>query len=127
MKVKIMVQIAIVFGVCLIGEVVAQCLPIPFPASVTAMILLLVLLLTGLLRVEHVQEKTDFLLKNMPFFFIPASVGVMKYFDVLQRCLLPLLVICLLTTIATFFATAFTVRAAACLQRRLTRRGEAKR
>ena len=126
MKVKLMVQIAIVFGFCLLGEAVAQYMPVPFPASVTAMLLLLVLLLAGLLRVEHVQEKTDFLLKNMPFFFIPASVGVMEYFDVLRRCLLPLLAVCFITTIATFFATSFTVRAVSCLQRRLTRRGEAE-
>ena len=45
MKVKLMVQIAIVFGVCLLGEAVAQYMPVPFPASVTAMLLLLVLLL----------------------------------------------------------------------------------
>ena len=126
MKEILMGQIAIVFGVCLLGEVLAQDMPVPFPASVAAMLLLLGLLLAGLLRVEQVQEKTDFLLKNMPFFFIPASVGVMEYFDVLRRCLLPLLAVCFITTIATFFATSFTVRAVSCLQRRLTRRGEAE-
>ena len=126
MKVKLMVQIAIVFGVCLLGEAVAQYMPVPFPASVPAMLLLLVLLMAGMLRVEHVQQTTDFVLKSMPFFFIPASVGVMEYFDVLRRCLLPLLAVCFITTIATFFATSFTVRAVSCLQRRLTRRGEAE-
>ena len=42
---RILTQIGIVLGVCLVGELVAQVLPFPFPSSVIAMVLLFLLLL----------------------------------------------------------------------------------
>ena len=42
MKVKLLVQIGIVFGICLVGEGIAAVLPFAFPASVLSMLLLFV-------------------------------------------------------------------------------------
>ena len=39
-------------------------LPFAFPASVIAMLLLLLCLLSGVLKAEHIQEKSDFLLPD---------------------------------------------------------------
>ena len=64
----------------------------------------------GLLKVEHIREKTDFLLKNMAFFFIPSGVALMEQTELLKGKILPLLLICLLTTIITFAVSAFTIR-----------------
>ncbi len=110
MKVKLLVQIGIVFGICLLGEWIASLLPFVFPSSVISMILLFLLLLIGLLKVEHIREKTDFLLKNMAFFFIPSGVALMEQTELLKGKILPLLLICLLTTIITFAVSAFTIR-----------------
>ncbi len=114
---KLMIQIGLVFAVCLVGEGASAALPFPFPASVISMLILLLLLLT-VLKVEHIREKTDFLLKNMSFFFIPAGVGIMGQFDVLRQNLFPLLVILVVSTLLTFAVTAYTVRAVICLQER---------
>lgn len=65
------------------------------------MVLLLLLLASGLLRVEHIQEKADFLLANMAFFFLPAGVSIMNYFDLLRSSAVALVVICLVTTVVT--------------------------
>ncbi len=117
-----MLQIGIVFGVCLVGETVAHYLPFPIPSSVISMILLFVLLLTGWLRVEHIREKTDFLLKNMAFFFIPAGVGIMGQFDLLRDNLLPFGVICVATTFLTFGVTVLAVRGTIRLQNKIAGR-----
>ena len=53
----------------------------------------------------------------MAFFFIPAGVGIMEYFDVLRECLLPFLVICVISTVLTFAVTAGTVALVMKLQR----------
>ena len=74
---KIILQIGLVLGICLLGEALSLVLPIPFPGSVIAMIFLFLLLLSGRLRPEHIREKSDFLLQNMAFFFIPAGVGIL--------------------------------------------------
>ncbi|WP_294515429.1 CidA/LrgA family protein [uncultured Intestinimonas sp.] len=106
---KIIIQIAIIFSICWVSQIIEALLPIAFPASVIAMVLLL-LLLSGVLRVDHIREKSDFLLSNMAFFFIPAGVSVINYFDVLASALLPLLVICVVSTVLTFAVTAYAVR-----------------
>ncbi|MGI5894925.1 MAG: CidA/LrgA family protein [Candidatus Merdivicinus sp.] len=114
---KILMQVAIVFGVCLIGEGLA--LLIPLPASVISMILLFLLLLCKLLKPAHIAEKSDFLLKNMAFFFIPAGVAIMESAGILLENLFPFLAICLITLILTFAATAWTVRLVIWLQNRI--------
>ena len=74
------------------------------------MLLLLALLATGLLKIEHIREKADFLLANMAFFFLPAGVSVINYFDVLGRSAVALVLVCLLSTVITFGATALSIR-----------------
>ena len=109
-QLSIMGELAIVFGVCLLCEGVVSLLPFPFPASVIGMVLLLILLLVQCLKVDHIREKSDFLLSNMAFFFIPAGVSIINYFDLLAGSLVPLLIICLASTLLTFAVTAYTVR-----------------
>lgn len=113
---KIILQIGLVLGICLLGEALSLVLPIPFPGSVIAMIFLFLLLLSGRLRPEHIQEKSDFLLQNMAFFFIPAGVGILEYADTLLPVLLPLLLICLITTVLTFAASSLTAQLVIRLQ-----------
>lgn len=119
LKVKLLVQIGIVFGICLVGEGIAAILPFAFPASVLSMLLLFVLLLCGVLKVEHIREKGDFLLKNMAFFFIPSGVALLEQVDFLKGKIMILLLICLITMVLTFAATAFTVRLVSRWQKHL--------
>lgn len=119
LKVKLLVQIGIVFGICLVGEGIAAVLPFAFPASVLSMLLLFVLLLCGVLKVEHIREKGDFLLKNMAFFFIPSGVALLEQVDFLKGKIMILLLICLITMVLTFAATAFTVRLVSRWQKHL--------
>ena len=90
---KIICQIGVIFAVCWFSQLIEAALPVPFPASVIGMMLLLALLATGLLKIEHIREKADFLLANMAFFFLPALV-----------------LVCLLSTVITFGATALSIR-----------------
>lgn len=110
LKMKIIKQIGIFFTVCWLSQVVAAYLPFSFPSSVIGMILLFICLLAGVLKIEHIQEKADFLMENMAFFFVPAGVSVMNYFDILKSTLVPFLIICIVSTIITFVATAYSVQ-----------------
>ena len=122
---KILIQFGINFGVCWLGEGLASLLPIP--GSVLSMAILFLLLLTRLVRPAHVAEKSDFLLKNMAFFFIPAGVGIMESAGLLAENLIPFLFICAVSLILTFAATAWTVTGVIRLQNRLAARKEARR
>ena len=107
---KIIKQIGIIFAVCWLSQVIEKILPFAFPASVIGMALLLVCLITGLLKIEHIQEKADFLLENMAFFFIPAGVSIINYFDVLKSSVVQLVIICVVSTVITCAVTAWSVK-----------------
>ena len=107
---KIIYQVGIIFAISWISVVIEAVLPIAFPASVISMLLMFVLLLSGCLKIEHIREKSDFLLSNMAFFFIPAGVSIINYFDVLKSSVVQVLLICLITTVITFIATAFSIK-----------------
>lgn len=118
---KLIAQIGILFGICLVGEGVARLLPFAVPASVLSMILLFVLLLIQWLKPDHIQQQSDFLLKNMAFFFIPAGVAIMNQFAAIRNVALILLLISLLSTVVTFGATALTVKAVMAWQNKRKR------
>lgn len=108
---KILMQMAIIFFICLLGELISALLPIPFPASVIGMILVFLLLLFGPLKVYHISKQTDFLLSNMVLFFIPPAVGIIENIHYLDGKLLIFLFICIFSTVVTFGITAWTVTA----------------
>lgn len=119
---KIIKQIAIIFSVCWFSQVIEHFLPFAFSASIIGMVLLFLCLVSGLLKIEHIQEKSDFLLSNMAFFFIPAGVSIINYFDVLKSSAWQILTVCIATTVVTFGVTALFMR----LTMKLMKRGKGK-
>lgn len=107
---SIMGELALIFGICLVGEGVAAILPVAFPASVISMMLLMVLLLTGTIKDRHIERVTHFLVANMAFFFLPSFVGLLEHTELLKSRIIPLLIIVVATTPAVYLVTAWTVR-----------------
>ena len=107
---NIMGELALIFGICLVGEGVAALLPVAFPASVISMVLLMVLLLTGVAKDRHIQTASHFLVANMAFFFLPSFVGLLEHIELLKSQLVPLLLIIVLTTPVVYLVTGWTVR-----------------
>lgn len=108
---KIMMQLAIIFLLCLIGEALAAVLPFPFPASVISMILVFCFLLWGPLKVYHIRKQANFLLDNMAFFFIPPAVSIVENLHYMEGKLAVLIFICFISIFTTFAITAWTVTA----------------
>lgn len=107
---KIIKQIGIIFTLCWLSLVISELLPFEFPASVIGMLLLFISLMTRIIKIEHIQEKSDFLLGNMAFFFVPAGVSIMNYFDILKNSAVKLVIICVISTVITFVVTAYSVK-----------------
>lgn len=111
-------EIGLIFGICLVGEGIAAILPVAFPASVISMILLMALLMAGVVKTRHIQRVSGFLLANMAFVFLPACVSVMEHADVILPRIVPVFLICFLTTPLIYLATAWTVQGMMALRRR---------
>ena len=101
--------IGVLFGVCLGGVGISAILPFPFPASVSAMLLLFALLLCRVVKPGHIDEIAGFLTKNMAILFLPAAVGIIESLDILRDSGIQILIICLVSTLLTFGVTATVV------------------
>lgn len=120
---NIMAQAAIIFGLCLVSEGISALIPAAFPASVIALLLLGLLLFTRVLKPEHIEKISVFLVANMAFFFLPSCVEVMEHAPAILRQLVPFLLVVVLTTPAVYFVTGVTVQ---YLVRRARRKGDGR-
>lgn len=100
----------IFFAICLAGDIIALYLPFPFPGSILAMIILFLLLYFGLVKLNHIEPVSGFFLKNMSLVFVPATVSIVSYLDVLKSIWWQFLIICVVTTVITFGVTAYSVK-----------------
>lgn len=113
---NICMQIAVMFIICLLGQGVSALLPFPFPGNITAMIILFILLLAKVITPEMIADFSGFLLANMAFFFVPAGVSILESYPIMKDSILPIFLICLFSTIITFFVTFLTVKLVVSLQ-----------
>ena len=81
------------------GEMLKFLIPLPVPASIYGLLLLLAALLTGLLPLESVKEISKFLIEIMPLMFIPAAVGLLESWGTLSPILIPVLVTTAVSTV----------------------------
>lgn len=80
--IRIVLQIVGLYALYWIGVMIQRAFEIPVPGSIIGMLLLFFLLLSGLVKERLLDEGADLLLRYMPLFFVPATVGVIRYFDV---------------------------------------------
>lgn len=120
---NLLMEIGIIFAVCLLGEAVAALLPVAFPSSVISMMLLLAFLLCGVIKEKWIGNVSRFFVANMGIFFVPALVRTMEHAQMLKSVLIPFAVVTLVTTPVVYFVTAWTVQ---LMIRMMGRKGEKK-
>lgn len=91
-----------------LGELIAQWFELPLPGSVIGMVLLLAGLRLEWIKLEWVSDAAQLLLDNLSLLFVPAGVGVMVYFELIQQQWLPLTVATIVSTFAVLAATGLT-------------------
>ena len=92
-------------AVSFIGEILHAVLPLPIPASIYGLVLMLALLMTGALKLDAVEDAGKFMIEIMPVMFIPAGVGLMASWGTLKPVLVPVSVITVVALVAVMGAT----------------------
>lgn len=100
---KFVFQFSIILSLSFIGELFSRFIPLPIPASIYGLIIMLILLCTKVLKPRHIKEVSDFLIEIMPVMFIPVTVGIMDSYSTLTKLLPEILII---TTIGTMTVMA---------------------
>src|SRR5690625_5556430 len=75
-------QIAILFSVYYIGVFIQEYFQLFIPGSVIGLILLFLLLVTGILQSKWIEDGARFMLNHLVLFFIPATVGILNYYEI---------------------------------------------
>lgn len=96
---KIVFQIGMLYVLYQAGEWISGTFNLLVPGSVIGMILLIVLLFTNVLKLEWIEDGAGFMVKHLPFFFIPATIGIMVYYEVFTGKGFLLIIIVLVSTI----------------------------
>lgn len=66
-----------------LGKMISALLPIVFPGSIIGLVLLFIALSTSIVKKEWIMCSGSFIIKYMPLLFIPISVGVLNYFELI--------------------------------------------
>ena len=86
---KYIFQFARILAFCFLGEILHVVLPLPVPASVYGLVLLLAALNFKLVKLDDVKEVGTYLTGIFPLLFVPAAAGVMELGSQLINLLLP--------------------------------------
>ena len=103
-------QIAIIAGVSMVGELLSYLIPLPVPGSIYGLLLMLLLLVTKTIRLRQVKAVANWLLSLMPIMFVGPTVSLMNSYESYKSFLIPVIVICVVTTILTMAITGCTAQ-----------------
>ncbi len=101
-------QFCIILIVCFVGEVLNSVIPLPIPASIYGLVIMLLCLSFKIIKLEKIEKTADFLLQIMPLMFIPAAVSLITVWSEVKAILIPIVVIVIVSTIIVMVATGKT-------------------
>jgi holin-like protein len=101
----------------LVGEVISRAWHLPVPGPVLGMLLLFIVLLVKGSTPPELKDTASTILQHLSLLFVPAGVGVMVHFSLIQQEWLPLLITLIGSALITMAVTALSM----LYLRRLTR------
>jgi len=103
--VRIIVQIGILNIFYYIGVGIVSYLHIPLPGSVIGLLLLALALNFKLMKVEYIQDGAGFLIGVLTLFFIPATVGIIDYPELMSTTGLLIILAVIASTLIAIYVT----------------------
>lgn len=103
--VRIIVQIGILNIYYYMGVGIVSYLHIPLPGSVVGLLLLALSLIFKIMKVEYIQDGAGFLIGILTLFFIPATVGVIDYPELMSITGLLIILAIIASTLISIYVT----------------------
>lgn len=102
---KYVQQFLIIMIVSFLGELLGQLLPLPIPASVYGLMIMLLCLFTGIIKLNQIEDVADWLIMIMPVLFVPSAVSLMNVGDAFMADLLAISLVIIISTIVVMVVT----------------------
>ena len=115
---KYLKQFGIIIFISFIGELLHSMIPLPVPASIYGLVIMLLALMSGLLKLADVKETAALLIEIMPVMFIPAAVGLMDSWDSIRPQLIPYAVITVVSLVVVMAVAGQATQAVLRWERR---------
>lgn len=107
---KYLKQFGIIMTITFLGEILKIIIPIAVPASIYGLVIMLIALLTKIVKLDDVKDTGNFLIQIMPIMFIPAAVGLIVSWGILEEILIPVILITLITTVLVMIISGRTTQ-----------------
>jgi len=104
---KVVLQIAILFSIYYIGVFIQDYFQLFIPGSVIGLILLFLLLVTGILQSKWIEDGARFMLNHLVLFFIPATVGILNYYEIFIGKGIFLIIITIVSTLFVMVSSGY--------------------
>lgn len=115
--IRIGIQVFILFLVYFAGVSIQNIFKLTIPGSVIGLILMFLLLISGLFKEDYIKIGASFMIRHLVLFFIPATVGIMKYYELFKGKGMLLVVI-------TIFSTMMVMTLSGFVSQKLHQKGE---
>ena len=70
-----LIQFSVILGISFVAEILAALVPVPIPASIYGLVIMLLALIFKLIKVSQIRETVSFFMQIMPVIFIPAGAA----------------------------------------------------
>ncbi|OZI71231.1 CidA/LrgA family protein [Bordetella genomosp. 12] len=104
-----LMQVGVIAGFAWAGQALAQWSRLPIPGSVLGMVMVLLLLGSGLLRLNHIRRGASWLLAEMLLFFVPAVMCLLDHRELMGMLGLKILAVIVLGTVLVMGGTALAI------------------
>ena len=99
---KYLTQLFYILVFCGLGELLQAVIPLPIPAAIYGLVLMLIALCTGLLKPEKIADTARFLIAIMPFLFVAPAVNILRYWNIIRSEVVAICVIMVVSTVIVF-------------------------
>lgn len=104
-------QVLIILAFTGLGELLALCIPLPIPAAIYGIVLMLTALGTGILKTPQVKDASSFLISIMPILYVPICVRILEYWGVISQNAAIIISVTVISTFLVFAVSALVTQA----------------
>lgn len=100
-----LIQFSVILGISFVAEILAALVPVPIPASIYGLVIMLLALIFKLIKVSQIRETVSFFMQIMPVIFIPAGAAIIIAGDKLRDSFFAIVAITAISTVAVIAAS----------------------
>ena len=103
-------EFMLIFTINYVGILLSKILHLPLPGTIASLLLLFLMLQFKVLKLEKIENAGNFLLLNMTIFFMPPTVKIIDSYDLLEKDLVKIIIIIVISTFLTMGITGKVVQ-----------------